>query len=236
MGGYISRSDRQDERYVINPTFKPSSNLVPHTPVSTPPYFWNEDQGIARTQPELHGYSEGKVLIGGGSLKDLDKLVTEALQYLTRVYEELREPKPEAGTHVVSLHLSEELLRWRAEQYEVGNILPSKGKGLKRTSPEVIRLLGAEQWPDPLLTNNALFGSGWANLLIGAYDVPTLYSNYCLDMGFYYEHGYAKVFPQFEAVVKKASNDMRALRTPAGTERRKVAQIWIEIHQGKDRS
>lgn len=233
MGGYVSRHVKKDERYSISPAVKPSSNKVPHTQVPIPPYFWGEAKDTTLIQPILRGYEEGRDLIGQGTLDDLDALVDEALQYLERVYSDLQKPESATDNHVVTLHLSDEILRWKKEQHEAGRILPSKGRGLKRTSPEVIRLLGAEKWPEPLLTNNALFGSGWANLLIGAYDAPTLYSNYCLDMSFYYEHGYAKVFPQFESVVNEASHDERALQTTAGTERRKATDMGLKYIRGK---
>jgi hypothetical protein len=86
-------------------------------------------------------------------------------------------------------------------------VLPSKGYGLTRTSNEVVQLLCAENWPPPLLTNRALFGLGFTNMLIGAYDPETLYSNYCIDIGFFYEHGYYKVFPEYEPLLKKAANN-----------------------------
>ncbi|KAI4986942.1 hypothetical protein ZWY2020_019572 [Hordeum vulgare] len=47
-------------------------------------------------------------------------------------------------------------------------------------------------------TTNALSGSGMANLLIGARR-RTLFSNYVVDMAFYYEHGYHKAFPRSAA-------------------------------------
>lgn len=80
---------------------------------------------------------------------------------------------------------------------------------------------------------NAIWGSGMANMLIGAYDARTLYSNYCTDMAFYYEHGYHKVFPEFEDLIKKEAHDDHAMRTPAGAERRAGVGIGMRYIKGK---
>ncbi|KAI1839449.1 hypothetical protein JX266_014339 [Neoarthrinium moseri] len=233
MGAYISKRLR-GARPFIGPAVEPANNRVPHTSVPIPPYFWGQEKAMNSVQARLVGYSEGRDLIQKGSVDDLNRLVTDAIKYLTMVYEEPQGTSVTDG-YMVTLRISVELNQWRHEQQQAGRILPRKGHGLQRTTPEVIKLLRAQSWPEPLLTSNALFGSGWANLLIGAYDAPTLYSNYCLDMGFYYEHGYAKAFPQFEAVVRYASHDNRALRTPGGPERREATNIGLRYIQGKVR-
>jgi hypothetical protein len=81
--------------------------------------------------------------------------------------------------------------------------------------------------------NDAIFGSGMANMLIGAHDHRTLYSNYCADMAFYYEHSYHKAFRDFEDLITRAANDPHARQTPAGTERRAAVDIGIRYIRGK---
>jgi hypothetical protein len=71
------------------------------------------------------------------------------------------------------------------------------------------------------------------NFLVGAADSETLYSNYCTDMIFYYEHGYHKVFPEFEALVKKSYPDTHAKQTVAGSERREATTIVQKYIQAK---
>ena len=86
---------------------------------------------------------------------------------------------------------------------------------------------------DALITNNALFGSGMANMLIGAYDPETLYSNYCTDMAFYYEHGYHKAFPEFEDLIRQAGHDNHAVLTPSGMERKAAIEFGLTYIKGK---
>ncbi|ROW14901.1 hypothetical protein VPNG_03435 [Cytospora leucostoma] len=103
---------------------------------------------------------------------------------------------------LVELGLSPELAKWNAERQSQGGVLPRKGKGLSPTTDRVTELV---------------FGAAWVNLLIGAYDPEALYSNYCLDMGFYYEQGYDVVFPEFEPAFLAASNDPHARESHAGS-------------------
>ncbi|KAK7984431.1 hypothetical protein PG989_011833 [Apiospora arundinis] len=223
-------------KHYISPAIKPSSNEVPHTTVPIPPYFWGEDESHNEPQPRLRGYSESREIVGGGTLGVFDRLTTEAIKYLKEVYEDVEAvgtANKTAESRMVTLHLSNELLQWKAEQQKDGRVLPGKGEGLKRAPLEVINLLGAEDWPEPLLASNTLIGPGWANMLIGAYDSPTLYSNYCVDTGFYYEHGFDKVYPQFETMIKEASNDERAMKTPLGKERRAAANFGLRYIRGK---
>lgn len=84
-----------------------------------------------------------------------------------------------------------------------------------------------------LLTNNTLFGVRWANLLNGAYDPQVPYSNYCVDMGFYYEHGFNLIFPEFEPLFEAASNDPHALETFGGRERREDPRIGMRYVRDK---
>ncbi|KAI4986947.1 hypothetical protein ZWY2020_019577 [Hordeum vulgare] len=82
-------------------------------------------------------------------------------------------------------------------------------------------------------TTNALSGSGMANLLIGASDVRTLFSNYVVDMAFYYEHGYHKAFPSFSRLLHDGIADARSLRTPGGRQRREAVAIGASYIRAK---
>ncbi|KAK8102433.1 hypothetical protein PG984_015579 [Apiospora sp. TS-2023a] len=184
-----SRPGPENEHH-ISPASKASDDKVPHLTVPIPPYFWGEAKDPIKTQPRHRGYLQGRELVGDGALADFERLMTEALDYMKGVYQEIMAPASLAGRTTCSRQ--------------------GAAKQRKRTEagiPEIIKLFNAERWPEPLLTCNALFGAGWANLHIGAYDARTLYSNYCLDVGFYYEHGYSQVFAEFEAVIKAASVD-----------------------------
>ncbi|KAK7917440.1 hypothetical protein PG985_011048 [Apiospora marii] len=227
-----SRLGWENDHY-ISPASKSSEEKMPQMTVPIPPYFWGQAKELLKTQPRVRGYSQSRELVGHGTLADFERLMKEALEYVKRVFEDIGTPESRTDRRVVSLRLSDELSQWRAEQHAAGRILPSKGNGLKQASPEIIELFNAEQWPKPLVTCNALFGSGWANLHIGAYDALTLYSNYCLDVGFYYEHGYSNVFPEFETVIKAASVDDRALSTPLGRDRKAATHIGLEYIRGK---
>jgi FtsZ-binding cell division protein ZapB len=200
-----------------------------------PSYFWGQDSTERQPSPFRKDYAEARQLIGDGSADRLEELVQSALNTLGLIFQEIeeREDRKESSDRTVELRLSDELQQWREEQYRLGRLLPRKGDGLTRTSDEVIRLLRAEDWPDPLLINGALFGSGFANMLIGAYDAETLYSNYCVDMGFFYEHSYHKVFPEFELMVKKAVEDPHALQTFGGRERRLAVEIGLRYIKHK---
>jgi hypothetical protein len=91
-----------------------------------------------------------------------------------------------ARLRVVQLPLSPELALWKTTQHAIGNVLvlPSKGAGLSQASPQVLSVLGAADWPEAMTTNDALFGSGMANLVNGAPDVRALFSNYVIGMAF----------------------------------------------------
>ncbi|RYP18104.1 hypothetical protein DL765_004116 [Monosporascus sp. GIB2] len=56
---------------------------------------------------------------------------------------------------------------------------------------------------EPLVTSEAIFSCSMTNMLIGAYDARTLYSNYVTDMVFDYEHSYHTAFPGFENLTRK---------------------------------
>jgi hypothetical protein len=112
------------------------------------PYFWGE--GYDKKQPisfPVHpGYTEARLLIENGSLKTMEKLTGNAIQYVSRVFNDIQGSSSHSS---VELSLSDDLLKWKNEQYESGRILPSKGDGIKRASSQVLKLFGAEGWPEP---------------------------------------------------------------------------------------
>ncbi|KAJ6123733.1 hypothetical protein N7471_011050 [Penicillium samsonianum] len=213
----------------IEPAVRRSTNR-------SPPYFWGEarHEGGQETGFPIHrGYAEIRSIIEDGRLELLEDLANTAIQYITREFECLESSKEGTDKGFVELHLSEDLQKWRREQHYSGRTLPSKGYGLASASDKVVQLFGAEKWPKPLTTTNALFGSGMMNMLIGAYDAETLYSNYCTDMAFYYEHGYHEAFPEFEETIKLAVSDHHAVHTPGGAERRAAVEIGMKYIKAK---
>ncbi|KAK9772547.1 putative PFL domain-containing protein [Seiridium cardinale] len=253
QSGYLSGFCTQKR---IQPHHHASEDLRNLTPDghSIPPYFWGKDRRRRSSKPPIHrGYVDARFLAGDGTEKDVANLERQGLEIIQQLFS-LVDVANDSGTEtgvehddiaktatppyfkglgIVELRLSDELLAWKLDQHKQGRVLPGKGKGLRRTYDEVIKLLGAEHWPAPLLTGNVLFGTGWTNMLIGAYDARTLYSNYCNDLCFFYEHGYDKIFPEFEPVIVKAAEDPAARRTPHGDTRRNVAQLGLEYIRGK---
>ncbi|QKX57606.1 uncharacterized protein TRUGW13939_04724 [Talaromyces rugulosus] len=180
------------------------------------------------------GYAEARTILPEGPSINWHPVLEKAFNKLQVVFDEVealntQEPK----TAIAEISLSSELQAWRKEQHKAGRVLPSKGYGLTRASDTVIDILGVRDWPPPLLTNAALFGSGFANFLIGAYDPEVLFSNYCVDMGFFYEHGYNKVFPEYEPVIRWAATDAHAMATVGGTERRTAAEMGLKYIRRK---
>lgn len=199
--------------------------IVPSVKLPTdrvPSYFWSQDveKGNMPTFPTDSMCFESRELMRDGNLEGVRSLLHRAVEILNSVFHAIDSGDGNSKTLVTQLRLSDGLQQWRNEQLQSGNMLPHKGDGLLRVSEEVISLLNAESWSAPLLTNCAIFGSGITNFLVGAYDAETLYSNYAVDLGFYYEHGYHRVFPEFETLLEQSFNDPHAMHTPGGTERR----------------
>ncbi|KAJ7800321.1 hypothetical protein B0H14DRAFT_3786082 [Mycena olivaceomarginata] len=226
----------------ILPKFvQPSSGNHALNPGYTiPPYFWGESFSKANlaTFPTHPGYVEERSLIGDGSFPFLQSLIEEALETVTRVFESIdvraANEAPQKNTATTArLRLSPDLLAWRTSQLAAGRVLPAKGHGLRRAPATVIDLLGVSSWPAPLLTNNVLFGTGWLNFLLGAYDPRTLYSNYCCDTAFYYEHGYDRAFPQFEGLLRAAGADAHSRATWGGAARREGVQLGFAYIRAK---
>ncbi|XP_037471796.1 uncharacterized protein LOC119346640, partial [Triticum dicoccoides] len=168
-------------------------------------------------------------------MEDLRRLSREAEDMLAEMFASIRSDGggDAARPRVVQLRLSPELALWKSAQHAIGNVLPTKGAGLVLATPQVLALLGAADWPEAMTTTNALSGSGMANLLIGASDVRTLFSNYVVDMAFYYEHGYHKVFPSFSRLLRDGLADARSLRTLGGRQRREAVAIGASYIRAK---
>ncbi|CAM0884904.1 unnamed protein product [Alopecurus aequalis] len=175
--------------------------------IRIPRHFWGEGPGA---EP----YSEARALIGKGATADLRR-------------------KQWRGPRWCKLRLSPELALWRSTQHAIGNALPPKGKALRQASPQVLAQLGATDWPEALTTTNALFGGCMSNMLIGAADVPTMFSNYVTDMAVNYEYGYNHVFPPLHGLVQDGLADAHALGTPHGQERREAVAVGIPYIQEK---
>ncbi|RAH53452.1 hypothetical protein BO85DRAFT_462858 [Aspergillus piperis CBS 112811] len=173
----------------------------------TPPYFWGNTS----------------VMVGSG------------LQKLRSMFEAINESSTLNITHcsVVNLKLLPELQQWQIDQRHNGWILLSKGNGLARVPEKVVELLNPRDWPEPLLTRAALFGSGLFNMLCGAHDAHTLYSSYCADMIFCWEHAYHLVFPDFVKTLEQAIHDTHALVTPGGRDRRTAADLALRYMREK---
>lgn len=144
-------------------------NLLPHQK-ETRKYFWGKgyDENDKSNLPVYGGYAEAGEIVGDGSIATLEAIAEHGIKVMSTLFENMSDPSASEDLFV-SLRLSDDLLQWREEQWAQGKILPTKGNGIKRASEEVIELLGVKGWPEPLLTNGALFGSVLANLLIGAH-------------------------------------------------------------------
>lgn len=232
----------------------PKKQSFPEDPAGVPLHFWGRGLrsrlgrllGLKPRHPVHAGYSEARYLVGEGKVADLETLSRQAVDLVARVFADVEQTSedsaldkegslstPGPGPSAVHLQLSPQLQRWKEDQHGAGNILPPKGTGLSKASEETLRLLGAENWPEAMKTNNALFGCGIASFLIGAADPSTMFSNYVTDMAFYYEHGYNYVFPSLEQMYQKGLADPHALSILGGRERRDAVRVGMKYIQGK---
>lgn len=219
--------------YTVQPAEPVSSAYMQkYTSIPLGPYFGGaaHASGEMKPFPKQSGNIEARKLVGDGCMHACSKVTDEAVAAMTKVYNSIDHPDPDSRTGLVKLRLSPELFEWKQKQ---GRLLPAKGKGILRASDKVIDLVNGQDWPPPLLTNNTLFGVGLTNLLNGAYDQDVLYSNYCVDMAFFYEHGFNRIFPEFEPLFETAMNDPHALGTFAGAERREAARDGLRYIRGK---
>ncbi|KAG6999609.1 hypothetical protein G7Y79_00033g067970 [Physcia stellaris] len=235
----------------------PKKDAFRSGPFDIPPYFWgsgfrNRAMKLVGWKPRYGsfpvytGYSEVRELIGDGTVVELASLSARAKGIVAALFREIRdasetkfpvEVKPlsalVSGPTVVQLQLSSNLERWKQEQHSMGKVLPPKGAGLVQASEKALKAFGAGDWPEALKTNNALFGCGLADCVIGAADAPTMFSNYVTDMVFYYEHGYNYIFPSLEPLLQRGLVDPRAMGTVGGYERRNAAAIGKQYVQSK---
>ncbi|KAJ5088514.1 hypothetical protein N7456_012130 [Penicillium angulare] len=181
----------------------------------------------------VSGYAQARTLLPDQNAANWEAVLETGLNKLSSVFKDMENPKICKDNVVTKVVLSDDLQAWRESQHSAGRILPSKGYGLSRTSEEVIDIMGVRALPPPLLTNGALFGVGFTNFLLGAHDSRVMYSNYCTDMGFYYEHGYHKVFPEYEEMLHCAAKDSHAMNTIGGKERRMAADIGLRYTRTK---
>ncbi|XP_044432312.1 uncharacterized protein [Triticum aestivum] len=210
--------------------------------IRIPPHFWGKGRPVAEAElgfPVYAGYSEARALIGKGATADLRRLSRHAQGMLAQMFASITVGDRDellgaaARPRVVQLRLSPELALWKSTQHAIGNVLPPKGKALRQASPQVLAQLGATDWPAALTTNNALFGGCMSNMLIGAADVHTMFSNYVTDMAVNYEYGYSHVFPTLHGLVQDALTDAHALGTPYGRQRREAVAVGLPYIQDK---
>lgn len=212
-----------------------SAYMQKYSSIPVGPFFWGAEHasGEMKPFPNHSGNIEAGKLFGDGGVDACSRVVDEALAAMTRIFNSIDYPDADSRIGLVKLRLSSEMSEWKRKQQGQGRLLPAKGKGIQRASDKSIALVNGQDWPPPLLTNNTLFGVGLANLLNGAYDPQVLYSNYCVDMAFYYEHGFNRIFPEFEPLFEAASNDPHALGTFGGPERREAAKVGLRYIRGK---
>ncbi|KAL9116204.1 MAG: hypothetical protein Q9227_000575 [Pyrenula ochraceoflavens] len=209
---------------------------VPLPSNNIPAYFWGNGyfKHLSRNLFPMHtGYNEAREIIGKGDVESLEKITRQSMEFLTGAFGTLCNSASCNETALIRLNLSAELQDWRDQQHKLGRVLPPKGTGLKRASPRVLEILHAADWPEALITNNALFGCGIASLLLGAYDVHTMFSNYVTDMAFYHEHGYQYAFPDLDRLISQGTSDVHACQTPGGIERRAAVQVGIKYIKHK---
>lgn len=211
---------------IDHPAHQPLLQIQPRK-VLRSSHFWGEGNAVSQPGNDSIGYNLARTLLPDMTPESWKTVLDAVSETLQAVFGDAKNSMLRPGAMIARISLSEELQAWRDDQHKVGSKRPSKGYGLSGVSEPVLCLLDAGEWPAPLLTNAAVFGSGFANLLVGAHDAQTLYSNYCCDMGFYYEHGYHKAFPEFEALLQAASTDCRAMATLGGTERREAVKIGL---------
>ncbi|KAM7195408.1 hypothetical protein V8F33_006749 [Rhypophila sp. PSN 637] len=198
---------------ILRPVLGPPITQIPA------PYFWGKDfeAGAEFHYPVAKGYDIERELMGDGSLGVFEELGKEAVGFLERVLASSTMTTNTATT-TQQQQLAPDMQAWRDEQLAAGRVLPAKGSGIGIASADILALFGAAEFPAPLTTNGTLFGSGVLNMLIGA---------------FYYEHGYHRVFPDFEPLLRSAGKDARAMAAFAGPERRAAVEIGLRYIRAK---
>lgn len=192
-------------------------------------YFW----GLPDS-PEVHiqqvdpGNESVRRIFPDYSPKTWAAVLDTAIECLNKVYGQIEHPASDSEEkYVTEVVLSQELAAWREEQHQAGRKLRSKGQGLARISDTVSGILNVGDWSPCLLASSAFYGCFFANMLIGAHDPYLLYSNYCTDMGFFIEHGYHHVFPEFSSILHAEIASPRARETRGGNERRDITALGL---------
>ncbi|KAK7723973.1 hypothetical protein SLS64_000306 [Diaporthe eres] len=244
------------KRHSIQPATDISEAMAELMPdeKQTPPYFWGEEWSQERRfkQHAKHcGYEEARILIDRGTQKDIERNINKGLKAVTMAYNLLYDDNSEAESkqscsdsdasfqqrlenlNIVGICLSDDLVAWRREHHGLGCIPSDIHRGRRRASNEVIQLLGAEDWPAPLLTTDLLFGAGLMNMLIGAYDARVLYSNYCVDTDSLYEPKSERSSPEFDRPSSLFAGFPRPQKVPLGAERRKAVESGLAYIHGK---
>lgn len=263
MGNSIStcfsaKLRRVRKRHSIQPATDISDAMAEFLPEEkqTPPYFWGEEWSQERRfkQHAKHsGYEEARILIGRGSQEDIERNISKGLKAVTMAYHILEgdDAKAESNQNcsdsdtsfqqrlenlsIAEVCLSDDLLSWKREHHGLGGIPSDSHCGRRRASNEVIQLLGAENWPAPLLTTDLLFGAGLMNMLIGAYDARVLYSNYCVDTDSFCEPTSERSTPEFDrpSSIFATFPKSHKVRVPLGVERRKAVESGMGYIHGK---
>lgn len=261
MGNSIStcfsaKLGRVRKRHSIQPATDISEAMAEFLPdeKQTPPYFWGEEWNQEKRfkQHAKHsGYEEARILIGCGTQSDIERNINKGLKAVTMVYNLLNDDKSEAvskhscsgsdtssqqrleNLNIVEVCLSDDLLAWTREHDGLGRIPSDSQRGRRRASNEVIQLLGAEDWPAPLLTTDVLFGAGLMNMLIGAYDARVLYSNYCVDTDSFHEPKSEGSSHEFDRPSSIFAAFPKPRKVPLGVERRKAVESGQAYIHGK---
>lgn len=220
----------------------------------TPPYFWGEEWSQERRfkQHAKHGgYEEARILIGCGTQNDIERNISKGLKAVSMAYNILDDDHSEAESkqnrsesdasyqqrlenlNIVEVCLSDDLLAWKRGYLGLERVLTSCRRGRRRASNEVIELLGAEDWPAPLLTTDVLFGAGLMNMLIGAYDARVLYSNYCVDTDSFCKPTSERSSPELDRPSSIFATFPKSQKVPLGVERRKAVESGLAYVHGK---
>ncbi|KAG8160505.1 hypothetical protein KVR01_010041 [Diaporthe batatas] len=243
------------KRHSIQPATGISEAMAEFMPdeKQTPPYFWGEEWNQERRfkQHVKHsGYEEARILIGRGSQSDIERNISKGLKAVSTAYRVLDEDKCDSQSkqhgpdpdisyqqqldsiNIIDVCLSDDLMAWKREHHALGRISSDSHRGRRRASNEVIQLLGAEDWPAPLLTTDVLFGAGLMNMLIGAYDARVLYSNYCIDTDSFNEPQSERSSPRSNRSASVFSAFPKS-QIPLGLERRRAVESGLTYTHDK---
>ncbi|KAE8152042.1 hypothetical protein BDV25DRAFT_138306 [Aspergillus avenaceus] len=198
-------------------------------------YFWDlRESSITDTQNIEDGNVAVRTIFPNDCLETWQAVINAAIQTLDKVYGQVEHGvSGSEQKHVADVALSSDLQTWREEQHRAGRKLRSKGDGLTRISNTVSGILNVGDWSPCLLSSAAFYGCFHLNMLIGAHDPETMYSNYCVDMGFFIDHGYHRIFPEFETILAAEIANPHSPSTLGGSERRRIAELGLVYFRHK---